>query len=194
MLTFSKNNSVVFCKTKDKYGGLSNMCAGYPINVNGVIFNTSEALYQSLKFPHNVEVQRKILEARSPMAAKMISKEFIEFERPDWREVNIDIMRWCLRAKLICNWSKLGELLMSTYNLQIVELSYKDDFWGAKPIGDNFKGYNILGRLLNELRDDYIKTGDRACYQLKPLNIPDFLLFNEQIEKIVITRNHTKGI
>lgn len=184
MLKFNKDSSVVFCKTKDKYGGLSNMCAGYPIEVNGLTFKTSEALYQTLRFPNNPEVQRKILSAKSPIAAKIVCREFIEFERSNWYDIRIYVMRWCLRAKLISNWDKFGELLESTGNLHIVELSYKDNFWGAKPTGEYFEGWNILGRLLSELREDYRKVDGRTQCRLKPLDIPDFMLMGEKVNEV----------
>lgn len=38
--------------------------------------------------------------------------------------------------------------------MPIVEESYRDQFWGAKPIdGETLVGMNILGRLLVELRE-----------------------------------------
>lgn len=186
MLKFTKNDSAIFCKTKDKYGGLSNMCAGYPIEVNGLTFKTSEALYQALRFPNNSEVQRQILEAKSPMTAKMICREFIRHERADWNDVKTHVMRWCLRAKLISNWDKFGELLESTGNLHIVELSYKDNFWGAKPVGEYLEGWNILGRSLSELREDYRKAGERTQYKLKPLEIYNFILMGEKVNEITV--------
>lgn len=45
-------------------------------------------------------------------------------------------------------------LLLSTADKQIVEISRKDPFWGAVPVGpDNLVGQNVLGKLLMELRE-----------------------------------------
>ena len=58
---YERSKSVVFFKTKEAFGGLSNMASGFPLRVNGVRIHTSEALYQACRFPHMPEVQRKII-------------------------------------------------------------------------------------------------------------------------------------
>lgn len=153
---YDPKSCAVFSKTKEQYGGLSNMAAGFPIKVNDVDILTSEALYQACRFPHFPEFQKEIIEQKSPMAAKMKSKANILFTRNDWNDIRVDIMRWCLRIKCIQNYNKFGELLETTGNLPIVEKSHKDTFWGAKPSPDGkLYGKNVLGKLLSELRDDY---------------------------------------
>jgi type I restriction enzyme S subunit len=185
--TYDRASSVVFLKTKEKWGGLSNMAGGYPLRVNGLRILTSEALYQVCRFPHKPEVQRLIIEQASPMAAKMKSKPFRKDSRPDWDQVRVRIMRWCLRVKLAQNWTKFGALLESTGDRPIVELSVKDDFWGAKPAGDaTLVGRNVLGRLLMELREDARTGGQSAFGRVEPLDIPDFCLDARPIEPIVI--------
>jgi len=158
---WSRDTSVVFRKTKEKWGGLSNMAAGYPIEVNGEIWATSEALYQALRFPNHPEIQEMIRLERSPMAAKMKSKPFRrELSRADWDSVRIEAMWWCLQAKYVANLEKFGLLLKNTLNAEIVEDSPRDQFWGAVPLGDDgLQGRNVLGRLLMKLRRE-IKVGD----------------------------------
>src|SRR5436309_5954032 len=95
--TYKRAECAVFSKTKEEFGGLSNMAGGYPLCVNGVRILTSEALYQACRFPHRPEVQRLIIAQKSPMTAKMKSKPHREDSRPDWDEVRVLIMRWCLR-------------------------------------------------------------------------------------------------
>jgi len=129
--TYDRATSATFKKVKEQYGGLSNMAGGYPLVVAGVPIRTSEALYQAMRFPLDPDVQRLIIEQPSPMAAKMVGKPHrAEKCRDDWDEVRVDIMRWCLRVKLIQNWEKFWELLDSTGDLPIVEESHKDQFWG----------------------------------------------------------------
>ena len=65
--TYTRMESVAFGKTKEAFGGLSNMAAGFPIRVNGVRILTSEALYQACRFPHLPHVQRLIIAQVSPM-------------------------------------------------------------------------------------------------------------------------------
>ncbi|SFA69591.1 type I restriction enzyme, S subunit [Poseidonocella pacifica] len=183
--TYDRETSVVFLKTKERFGGLSNMAGGFPLRVNGVRIRTSEALYQACRFPHLPDVQRTIIDERSPMTAKMRSKPFREDSRPDWDAVRVKIMRWSLRVKLAQNWNEFGRLLLSTGDRPIVEQSRKDDFWGAKVIDDGtLVGMNVLGRLLMELREQLKGDEAESLHEIEPLSIPEFLLFRQPIEVI----------
>jgi len=112
--TYSRKDSVVFLKTDEPFGGLSNMAGGYPIHVNGVRILTSEALYQVCRFPHLPDVQKLIIGQVSPMTAKMRSKPYRKDSRPDWDQVRVRIMRWSLRMKLANNWNTFSALLLKT--------------------------------------------------------------------------------
>src|SRR2546421_6292673 len=94
--TYHKNECAVFLKTKEQFGGLSNMAGGYPLFINGIRIPTSEALYQACRFPHKPEIQKLILGQASPMTAKMVSKPHRKDSRTDWDEVRVEIMHWCL--------------------------------------------------------------------------------------------------
>src|SRR2546427_654299 len=147
MLESPPKDSLVFRKTKESFGGLSNMAGGFPLRVNGILVLTTEALYQACRFPHLPDVQRLILGERSPMTAKMKSKPHRLNSRPDWDQVRVKIMRWCLRVKLAQNWRAFSELLLKTGERPIVEESRKDDFWGAKPVDERtLVAVNGLGR------------------------------------------------
>ena len=191
MEEYRRDESVVFLKTKEKYGGLSNMAGGFPLQVNGIPIRTTEALYQACRFPHRPEVQRLIIEQQSPMSAKMKSKPHRADSRPDWEQgkVRVKVMRWCLQVKLAQNWEKFGQLLRETGDWHIVEQSRKDDFWGAKPIDDQtLLGANVLGRLLKELRGQLLAAAEQeqleTLQRVEPLPIKDFLLYGRQIEGI----------
>lgn len=181
---YERSSSVVFLKTKEAFGGLSNMAGGFPLRVNGTRILTSEALYQACRFPHRPEVQRLVIEQTSPMTAKMKTKPYREDTRPDWDRVRVKIMRWCLRVKLAQNYSTFARLLRSTGEHPIVEESRKDDFWGAMPIDAGvLVGMNVLGRLLMELRQEVYEKPQQLS-EILPLDIPDFHLFNQPIEAI----------
>jgi type I restriction enzyme S subunit len=182
--TYSRTESVVFLKTDEPFGGLSNMAGGYPIRVNGIRILTSEALYQACRFPHLPDVQRMIIGENSPMTAKMRSKPYRKDSRRDWDQVRVRIMRWCLRMKLASNWSAFSELLLRTGDRPIVEQSRKDDFWGAKAVGDGstLVGMNVLGRLLMELREQVKENGRDAFLRVDTPGIPDFQLLGRPIE------------
>lgn len=183
---YERSNAVVFHKTTEPFGGLSNMAAGYSLNVNGIFIRTSEALYQACRFPHLPEIQQLILGQASPMTAKMKSKPYRESSREDWDKVRIRIMRWCLHIKLAQNARKFGDLLLSTADKPIVEQSRRDAFWGAKPFGDEtLSGLNVLGRLLMELREEIRTIGLENMLRVDPPNVSNFLLLDKPIGVII---------
>lgn len=184
--TYVPTESAVFLKTNERFGGLSNMAPGFPLVVNGVRIRTSEALYQSCRFPHMPEVQRMIIGERSPMTAKMRSKPYHRASRPDWDGVRVKIMRWCLRVKLAQNWATFGRLLLSTGDRPIVEKKVRrKDFWGATEQPDGtLVGMNVLGRLLMELREQLKGDEAESLRFIEPLAISDFLLFGQPIEAV----------
>ena len=88
------------------------------------------------------------------MTAKMKSKKYRSRTRPDWLQVRVPIMKWCLRVKLVQNFSEFSHVLAETGARPIVEKKIRrEDFWGAKvQVDGSFVGRNVLGRLLMELR------------------------------------------
>ena len=165
MNSYNPKEVVSFLKTSESFGGLSNMAAGYLITLYGVRFRTSEHLYQALKFPDHPEIQLEIAGKPSPIAAKMVARkqDYRALIRPDWEEIKLPVMEYCLRAKLKCNFQKFGDLLRSTGSADIVEVSSKKDtFWGCVPDGDLLVGHNHLGVLLTDLRDELVREGEGA--------------------------------
>ena len=182
---YERADSVVFLKTKERFGGLSNMAGGFPLLVNNISIRTAEALYQACRFPHMPEIQRLIISERSPMTAKMRGKPHRKQSRPDWDAVRVKVMRWCLRVKLAQNWQTFGDLLRETGDMPIVERSRRDDFWGANITdNDSFVGMNVLGRLLMELREQLNADVEERMRVVEPLPIQDFLLLQKPIKVI----------
>lgn len=182
--TYRRQECAVFRKTDERYGGLSNMAPGYPLCVNGVSIWTAEAIYQACRFPHLPDVQRLIIDQTSPMTAKMRSKPYREQSRPDWDDVRVQVMRWCLRAKLVQNWEKFSALILMTGEQPIVEDSRRDDFWGAVAPKDDPQaliGRNVLGRLLMEVRERVRHTSAEDWQAISPPRIADFLLYGRPI-------------
>jgi ribA/ribD-fused uncharacterized protein len=165
---YQKSEVISFLKTAEPFGGLSNMAAGYPITLYGVRCRTSEHLYQALKFPDHPEVQLEIMGNPSPMGAKMVAKRYRQLIRPDWEEIKLQVMVYCVLAKLKANFKRFGDLLLSTGSADIVEISSKHDtYWGCVPDGEFLVGHNYLGVLLTELRDKLIREGPGASHRMK---------------------------
>jgi type I restriction enzyme, S subunit len=186
--TYYPAESAVFLKTNERFGGLSNMAAGFPLSVAGVEVRTSEALYQACRFPHMPDVQHMIISEASPMTAKMRSKPYHSQSRADWDVVRVKIMRWCLSVKLAQNWEKFGSLLLSTRDMPIVEKKVRrKDFWGATEQPDgSLVGINVLGRLLMELREQLRNGSLDAMHQVVPPPVPEFLLLGVEIGPIEV--------
>lgn len=158
------------------------MASGFPLKINNIDIKTSEALYQSMRFPDYPDIQKEIIYQKSPMTAKMISKKYRKiYTREDWNKKRISIMRWCLQVKLVQNLDKFGLLLIETKDKNIVEISRKDDFWGTIQKEEFLIGVNALGRLLMELRE-YHKNN--IIEKVEPLNINNFRLFGEKITDV----------
>ncbi|PPI80476.1 NADAR family protein [Marinobacter flavimaris] len=191
---YQRESCVVFLKTNETFGGLSNMAGGYPVKVNGMHIRSSESLYQACRFPHLPQAQKLILEQSSPMTAKMKSKRFRKDSRPDWENIRVTVMRWCLRVKLAYNPDSFGKLLLATEKKPIVEESRKDSFWGANPETDRtLIGYNVLGRLLMELREELRERPNGDFTMINPPDIESFLLCGRPIEPIFARRDNGKS-
>jgi ribA/ribD-fused uncharacterized protein len=194
MPVYHRETSIVFYKTQEAFGGLSNMAAGFPLTINGERILTSEALYQACKYPERPEAQRLILTQKSPMAAKMVGKPYWKWEREDWntaREaitVREAVMDWCLRVKLYQHAERFGALLLATGSRPIVEQSRRDPFWGAVPEPDgSLRGWNRLGHLLMQLREECSAPAWQPPPLLPPLAIENFVLCGAVIGPVVTT-------
>jgi ribA/ribD-fused uncharacterized protein len=187
---YRREDVIVFRRTGDAFGGLSNMAPGFPLRVNSIAIRTAEALYQACRFPHEPEVQRLIIDQTSPMTAKMKGKPYRSRTRQDWPQVRVSIMRWCLRVKLACNYENFGHLLFATGARPIVEESRKDSFWGAQPTPEGvLVGANVLGRLLMELREELRLTSDDSLRYVVPLPIKEFILYGQSISPVATSRS-----
>lgn len=90
--------------------------------------------------------------------------QHIEKSRPDWNEVKIQAMAWVQTLKVASSLTSgsdktmLQSALDATGQKKIVEISYRDQFWGAKPVvtrdrREMFSGSNVLDKILTQTRD-----------------------------------------
>ncbi|MBL1408711.1 NADAR family protein [Sphingobacterium faecale] len=181
---YNRNEVITFSKTNEAFGELSNMSSSFPLFVNDIIVPSSEALYQAMRYSLFPKAQNEIIRQASPMTAKMISKKYNPYSRQDWELIKLKVMRWVMEIKLSQHWNKLAPILEETGNKAIVELSYKDQFWGAKNIGNNqLEGKNALGRLWMDLREKHVLTNNKIeC--VAPLAIAGFRLYDHDIDTI----------
>jgi len=128
---------------------LSNFSA-FSLQWFGYRFDTSEAAYHWMKFnsPYQANIREMILLAPSAHEAFKIAERFKEVRREDWDNVKVGIMKKILQAKA-GQHEYVKRKLLATGDRELVEDSWRDDFWGW---GEDRDGANMLGRLWMEIR------------------------------------------
>lgn len=148
---------IIFTKTKLPYGWLGNMFAS-PIEYDGRIWRTGEALFQALRFEEN-EYRELIRNQKSPIGAKLKAKsnkdKMIVTPTSD---KDVDNMRLVLSIKFKQHTDLSKKLKETDPYILIEDVSTRkrgnSTFWGAYNNGEEWIGQNILGKLLMELRDE----------------------------------------
>ena len=192
---YTEKDSIVFMKAKEAYGVFANTTMdGAGVTVFGRPCKSTENPYQALKFPDDYELQERILYLRGSMDGKALAREMDALKRPDWSEVSFAAMRWCVGLKASQNFLAMNAL-MQTGDKPIVEKSFKDTFWGAKPVGGGkLIGCNFLGRIWMELRRDLLAgplhpdKEIREDFPWEIKNLDKLSLFGEPLPPIVIPK------
>lgn len=138
---------ILFYNTDQPYGEFSNF-SRHPIELDGVVWPTSEHYFQAQKFAGTPFAEEVRAQATPMLAAQMGRRRDLPF-RADWETVKDDVMRRALRAKFT-HHPELRALLMGTGEAEIVEHTANDSYWAD---GGDGSGRNRLGELLMELRD-----------------------------------------
>lgn len=130
---------------------LSNFSA-FQIRHAGFLFPTSEHAYHWEKFTREFasDIRFLIREAPSAHAAFKLAEENRQFRRPDWDDVKVDIMRVILTEKADQH-EYVRRKLLETGERDLIEDSWRDDFWGWGP---NRDGLNWLGTLWMQIRTE----------------------------------------
>ena len=162
-------------KIGEAWGIFSNF-AHTPIVIDGIAFDTSERLFQLMKFKDEEPIKVIYYKKGNP---KMTAKHWEKtHRREDWGKMIIDAMKYCLTKKYE-QCEEFRQELENSKGKFIVEdqTSFRKktpDTWGVKLQGNNYVGPNLLGRLLMELRDKgkltYTLPTD-ALHFLKYLNL-----------------------
>ena len=95
--TYPASECVRIHKITEPWGIFSNF-SHTPITVEGVTFDTSERLYQTMKFIDSEAVRQVYGKKGNPkMTAKRLFNE--GFQREDWGLMLVDAMKFCLTLK-----------------------------------------------------------------------------------------------
>lgn len=136
--------------------------AAFQVDYLGHRWPTSEHAYHAAKFVDSApEVVELLKEARSPHDALRIAQDQKPKCAEDWDERKVSVMYEICRLKLVQNVYVLQKLELSG-DLEIVEDSPKDDFWGWGP---NRDGRNELGKIWMRLRDE-LRSGEITPEQI----------------------------
>jgi GTP cyclohydrolase II len=148
---YQLRDCVTFYRTSDEFGVFSNF-AKTPLIWHDQHWPTPEHLYQALKF-EEPEYRRRVREAPTPKASKLIAHAMLEWAKPTWLEERVPNMALVLGLR----WEQtpgFKTALVLTGKRAVVELTRVDDFWGAIEHEPGVAvGVNALGRLLERLRD-----------------------------------------
>ena len=150
--------TIGFSKVDKEWGLLSNF-AKTPMVVNGVDFVCVEQMFHYIRLNNETE-RTEYLKVSPGMTLKMKAKAFAKrgVERSDWREIAVDVMRFCLNHKYANSEAFRKELECSKGKYIVEDESNRKkrpDSWGAvlDTATGEYYGKNIMGRLLMELRE-----------------------------------------
>lgn len=135
--------------------------------VNDITFYNSEQYFMYLKaltFKDDETAQLIIEKGKNPKEAKRLGRLVKNFDNTVWDKIKFQCMFEAVKFKFNAN-PDLKKELMSHGNRTFVEASPVDRIWGIglaedDPRADDesqWKGQNLLGKALTELRDSYIK-------------------------------------
>lgn len=143
---------------------LSNFSA-FTLVWKGIRFDTSEAAYHWEKFTGDsgsAQLTRHFIQtAPSAHAAFKVAEMNKPHRRADWDDVKVGIMLDILRAKA-AQHEYVRRKLLATGDRELVEDSWRDDFWGWGP---NRAGRNMLGKLWMRVRSELRGIAPKAAQE-----------------------------
>lgn len=139
-----KHSAKPICGFFKQYRFLSNFHMA-PIEYNGIRYTNNEAAFQAQKCP-----ERAIeFASLDPSSAKRLGRH-VKL-RPDWEDVKESIMYDIVWAKFTQNDILREQLLKTGYARLFEENTWGDTTWGTV----NQKGQNLLGIILEDVRDEF---------------------------------------
>lgn len=166
---------------------LGNMCGGFPFELEGQMFPTSENAYIcglfSTSSKEHQSIQKRLVEEQNGyLAKKEIRAHNIFCQRLDWKSYNVEWMLYCVWCKVQGNKEFREALLQIPYGAAIIENSTfqkvktpdTSAYWGCR--NKSIKDFNTLAkryiktlslpkktegeRMLKGFMDDYCNVGE----------------------------------
>lgn len=130
--------------------------SSFQVDYLGRRWPTSEHAYQASHFfDTDPELTEAIANAKSAHDAYKLAKANSDKAPENWNDIKVDIMYEICKQKLLQHPYILAKLL-DTGDLNIIEDSPKDNFWGW---GENRDGRNELGKIWMRLRNE-LRSGE----------------------------------
>jgi len=137
----------------------------YPcaFTVEGIAFTCAEQFMmhgKALLFGDH-EIAKQVLAAAHPKQHKALGRKVTPFDDVLWKAKRVEIVKAGSRAKFTQN-EELRALLLATKGTELVEASPYDRIWGIGLAAtdpraqdpNTWRGQNLLGKILTELRDE----------------------------------------
>ena len=143
-------DTIYFYNRNDPYYEFTNF-AMYKVRIDDKTWPTSEHYFQAQKFV-GTPYEEAIRKLTTPREAFDFSRkpQVHGWRRNDWEVVKEDVMKKALLAKFTQH-SDLHLMLLDTRNLELVEHTSNDNYWGD---GGDGNGQNRLGYLLMSVREE----------------------------------------
>jgi len=123
--------------------------SSFMLEWKGKLYPTSEHAYHSEKF-EDENIKEQIRNTRSAHDSQVFANKNKDKRRKDWDDVKLGIMKEILKAK-VSQHPYVMKKLIESGSKELIEDSWRDDFWGWGPSKD---GENHLGKLWMEVRDE----------------------------------------
>jgi ribA/ribD-fused uncharacterized protein len=150
-----------------KDGSISKSCFSQwwvaPFVQDGIEYKTAEHFMMAgkAKLFGDEEIHSLIIQSDTPKKAKALGRKVSDFDFTKWEENKIEIVMQANKLKFSQN-EALKEFLINSKPKILVEASPVDPIWGNGMAEDNpniynpkmWKGENLLGYLLMEIRDE----------------------------------------
>jgi len=170
-------------------GKLGNMAGGFPFNLFGLKWKSSEHLYLcgewSTEGERSFEIQKFIHKITSGDRAKRCTKSKYRNEiRADYDEFRHQWMLWCVWQKCTRNEDFANLLKSVPEDVVIVEVVKDDPVWAAYPDEDGIiKGGNAMGKILTICRRCLIE-GTQPAINTELLNSFGIHILHLSLERI----------
>jgi ribA/ribD-fused uncharacterized protein len=129
----------------------------HAIEFRGELYPTAEHAYQAAKCT-DAQGREEIRSCRSPLLAKELANgKYRSARDPLWDQRKLLVVEEIIRAKLEQH-AEARQALIGSADLEIVEDSPDDYFWGA---GADGTGQNMLGKVWMKVRASFARAPGR---------------------------------